>query len=80
MALGSYSERTLRVYATSVRDIQIGPGVVESPGHWVMCVGGRGFRRPFSFGSTRGDRKKQRWAEFLISVVKQHNTTEYVID
>lgn len=45
-----------------------------------MCVGGRGFRRPFSFGSTRGDREKQRRAEFLIFVVEQHNTTEYVID
>lgn len=44
--------------------IQIGP--VETPGHWVMCVGDWGFRRPFSFSSDLRERNKQCRACFLI--------------
>lgn len=38
-----------------------------------MCVGGWGFRRPFSFGSLRRERKKQCRANFLILWSNRHD-------
>lgn len=48
-------------------------GLVETPGHWVMCVGGWGFRQPFSFGSLCRERKKQCRANFLILWSNRHD-------
>lgn len=48
--------------------------VVETPGHWVMWVGGWGFRQPFSFGSLSRDRTKQCRDNFLILWFNRANT------
>lgn len=46
-------------------------GVVETPGHWVMCVGGWGFRRPFTFGCERGRSSAEPVSSFWSSTTRR---------
>lgn len=48
-------------------DIQI--GAVETPGHWVMWVGGWGFRRPFCFGFPPRRKKEAAHCQFPHFVI-----------
>lgn len=48
-------------------------GVVETPGHWVMCVGGWGFRRPFTFDWGKERSSTEPISSFCSSTTRHDN-------